>query len=253
MSSAHAESLSATAAPAGGDTAPLLLRRDEGGGILSLTLNRPKSRNSLSLAMLDALQAAFAAIAADPAVRVVILAAEGPVYSAGHDLREITAHRADPDGGHGFFDTAMTRCAEVMQAIVALPQPVIAAVQGTATAAGCQLVATCDLAPLPNILFGDGPFTLYYRWGAALGGLDHRQADAVLHRAERVEEFQLRRDGGGAAGGDPVEPQQRRVADQRGDVGRDAHAGALPSWLSRCPRARSRGCARAPRPSARGP
>ncbi len=146
MSSAHAESLSATAAPAGGDTAPLLLRRDEGGGILSLTLNRPKSRNSLSLAMLDALQAAFAAIAADPAVRVVILAAEGPVYSAGHDLREITAHRADPDGGHGFFDTAMTRCAEVMQAIVALPQPVIAAVQGTATAAGCQLVATCDLA-----------------------------------------------------------------------------------------------------------
>jgi enoyl-CoA hydratase/carnithine racemase len=79
-------------------------------------------------------------------VRVLILAAEGPVFSAGHDLREITAHHADPDGGRGFFDAAMRRCAAVMQAIVALPQPVIAQVAGVATAAGCQLVATCDLA-----------------------------------------------------------------------------------------------------------
>jgi len=95
---------------------------------------------------LTALHDALADIAEDPAVRVVILAAEGPVFCAGHDLRELTAHRADPDQGRSFFDTAMRRCAQVMQAIVNLPQPVIAEVQGVATAAGCQLVASCDLA-----------------------------------------------------------------------------------------------------------
>jgi enoyl-CoA hydratase/carnithine racemase len=127
-------------------TTPLLLRQDAGAGVARLTLNRPAARNSLSFAMLGALQAALAEIAADPAVRVVVLGAAGPVFCAGHDLREITAHRADADGGRDFFDAAMRRCAAVMQAIVALPQPVIAEVQGVATAAGCQLVATCDLA-----------------------------------------------------------------------------------------------------------
>jgi len=126
--------------------APLLLRADTDRGVTTLTLNRPAARNALSFAMLGALQDALAQVAADARVRVVILAAEGPVFSAGHDLREITAHRADADGGHGFFDAAMQRCAQVMQAVVALPQPVIAQVQGVATAAGCQLVATCDLA-----------------------------------------------------------------------------------------------------------
>jgi enoyl-CoA hydratase/carnithine racemase len=130
--------------PDGG--APLLLRADAGNGVTTLTLNRPAARNALSFATLGALADAFAAVAADERVRVVILAAEGPVFSAGHDLREITAHRADPDGGRGFFEAAMRRCAAVMQAIVALPQPVIAQVGGVATAAGCQLVATCDLA-----------------------------------------------------------------------------------------------------------
>ncbi len=128
----------------GGDA--LLLRADTDHGVTALTLNRPGARNALSFAMLGALEDALARIAADPRVRVVILAAEGPVFSAGHDLREITARRADPDGGRGFFAAAMQRCAKVMQAIVALPQPVIAQVQGVATAAGCQLVATCDLA-----------------------------------------------------------------------------------------------------------
>jgi enoyl-CoA hydratase/carnithine racemase len=85
-------------------------------------------------------------MAQDARVRCLVLAANGPVFSAGHDLKEITAHRADADGGRGFYDRAMTTCARVMQAITALPQPVIAAVQGVATAAGCQLVATCDLA-----------------------------------------------------------------------------------------------------------
>ncbi|WP_372622396.1 enoyl-CoA hydratase [Falsiroseomonas sp.] len=127
-------------------TSPLLLRADTDGGVTTLTLNRAASRNALSFAMLGALQESLAQVATDARVRVVILAAEGPVFSAGHDLREITAHRADADAGRGFFDAAMTRCAQVMQAIVGLPQPVIAQVQGVATAAGCQLVATCDLA-----------------------------------------------------------------------------------------------------------
>ena len=124
----------------------LLLRTDAGNGVTTLTLNRPASRNALSYAMLGALDDALAQLAADARVRVVILAAEGPVFSAGHDLREIAARRADADGGRTFFDAAMQRCAKVMQAIVALPQPVIARVQGVATAAGCQLVATADLA-----------------------------------------------------------------------------------------------------------
>ena len=127
-------------------TPPLLLREDSEAGITRLTLNKPESRNSLSFAMMGAVLDALRHVASDQAVRVVVLAAAGPVFCAGHDLREITAHRADPDAGRAFFDTAMRRCADLMQAIVALPQPVIAEVQGVATAAGCQLVATCDLA-----------------------------------------------------------------------------------------------------------
>lgn len=129
----------------GGD-APLLLREDGADGVTVLTLNRPAARNSLSLVMLETLENAFAAIGEDQRVRCLVLAANGPVFSAGHDLKEITAHRQDPDGGRAFYDRAMGTCARVMQAITALPQPVIAAVQGVATAAGCQLVATCDLA-----------------------------------------------------------------------------------------------------------
>jgi enoyl-CoA hydratase/carnithine racemase len=129
-----------------GAEAPLLLREDLEGGVSVLTLNRPAARNSLSLQMLETLENALAAIAEDARVRCLVMAANGPVFSAGHDLKEITAHRADPDGGRGFYNRAMDTCARVMQAITALPQPVIAAVQGVATAAGCQLVATCDLA-----------------------------------------------------------------------------------------------------------
>ena len=124
----------------------LLLRSDTEEGVTTLTLNRPASRNALSYAMLGALEDALDQLAGDARVRVVILAAEGPVFSAGHDLREITAHRGDADGGRTFFDQAMRRCASMMQRIVGLPQPVIAQVQGVATAAGCQVVATCDLA-----------------------------------------------------------------------------------------------------------
>jgi enoyl-CoA hydratase/carnithine racemase len=115
-------------------------------GVTVLTLNRPKTRNSLSLAMLEALGAALRELSADAETHVLVLAAAGSQFCAGHDLKELTSHRGDPDGGRAFYDLTMRRCTEVMQAIVACPKPVIAAVEGVATAAGCQLVATCDLA-----------------------------------------------------------------------------------------------------------
>ncbi len=127
-----------------GENTPPVTRRDEG-AVAILTLDRPAARNSLSRAMLSALQAALDGVAADRAIRAVVLAAEGPAFCAGHDLKEITARRADPDGGAAFFAETMAACSAVMQAVVALPQPVVAAVQGIATAAGCQLAASCDL------------------------------------------------------------------------------------------------------------
>lgn len=135
-----------TAARVAHSDAPLLRRDLRADGVLILTLSRPQARNALSIAMLDALSAAFADIAADRSVRVVVLAAEGPAFSSGHDLKEITAARADADKGRAVFEDTLSRCAKMMQKVVALPQPVIAAVEGIASAAGCQLVATCDLA-----------------------------------------------------------------------------------------------------------
>jgi enoyl-CoA hydratase/carnithine racemase len=123
-----------------------VLLRERAGGIAILTLNRPAARNSLSEALLAALSAALTEIAADKSVRAVVLAANGPAFCAGHDLKELTARRSDPDGGRGYFKHIMTSCSAMMQQIVNLPQPVIAAVQGVASAAGCQLVASCDLA-----------------------------------------------------------------------------------------------------------
>jgi enoyl-CoA hydratase/carnithine racemase len=133
-----------TASPDPGSNALLLHERV--GPIAILTLNRAQARNSLSEALLIALSAELAAVAEDGSVRTIVLAANGPVFSAGHDLKELDAHRADDDRGRGFFAHVMKLCSDVMQQIVHLPQPVIAAVQGTATAAGCQLVASCDLA-----------------------------------------------------------------------------------------------------------
>ena len=120
--------------------APLLARHDAE-GVTTLTLARPARFNALSAALLAELHAALAQIAADPAVRVVVIAGAGPAFCAGHDLKEIQAAR-EPVAVRALFE----RCAQVMQAITALPQPVIARVHGLATAAGCQLVATCDLA-----------------------------------------------------------------------------------------------------------
>jgi enoyl-CoA hydratase/carnithine racemase len=126
-------------------TEPVLLRQDDG-PVAVLTLNRPAARNSLSEALLGELGAAFTRIAADRDVRAVVLAAEGPAFCAGHDLKELTARRTDTDGGREYFRHIMATCSTMMQQIVNLPQPVVAAVQGVASAAGCQLVASCDLA-----------------------------------------------------------------------------------------------------------
>ncbi|MFC0283713.1 enoyl-CoA hydratase [Camelimonas abortus] len=131
-----------TAAPA---REPLILRANRDGYAV-LTLNAPASRNALSDAMIAALQAELDATAADAAMRALVIAANGPAFCAGHDLKEITARRADPDRGRRHFADLMARCATMMQTIVNLPVPVIAAVEGVATAAGCQLAASCDLA-----------------------------------------------------------------------------------------------------------
>ena len=131
--------------PQNTDAAPVLLRERDG-DIAILVLNREHARNSLSEALLTALAEALSEIASDKTIRVVVLAANGPAFCAGHDLKELTAHRADSDGGRAYFRHIMTICSAMMQQIVNLPQPVIAAVQGVASAAGCQLVASCDLA-----------------------------------------------------------------------------------------------------------
>lgn len=123
---------------------PAVLRADEA-GVATLTLDRPQSRNALSEAMMAALTAALADIAADASVRAVVLAARGPVFCAGHDLKELQARRTDADRGRAYFEDILARCARLMTSVVRLPQPVIAAVEGMATAAGCQLVASCDL------------------------------------------------------------------------------------------------------------
>ncbi len=119
---------------------PLLLRQDRD-GVATLTLNRPQARNALSMGLMGELLSALGAIAAEPDIKVVILAGSGPGFCAGHDLKEL---RSQPK--REIYQAVFQRCSELMQAIVALPKPVIAQVHGIATAAGCQLVATCDLA-----------------------------------------------------------------------------------------------------------
>ena len=123
-----------------------LVLRNDADGIATLTLNRGAQRNCLSIGLMSALSAALSDVATDKSVRVVIIAANGPAFSSGHDLKELTSHRGDADKGRAFFDKTMRLCSAVMQQIVNLPKPVIARVHGIATAAGCQLVASCDLA-----------------------------------------------------------------------------------------------------------
>lgn len=116
------------------------------GHVLLLTLNRPRQRNSLSEALIVSLQAAIDRASVAPEVAAVVIAAGGPAFSSGHDLKEMSARRTDPDGGRAYFSHLMDLCARMMLSIVRSPKPFIAAVEGVASAAGCQLVATCDLA-----------------------------------------------------------------------------------------------------------
>lgn len=127
-----------------GRTRPFVERSLEN-GVLRLIMANPPA-NALSLDMIAVLAAEFAAAAEDRQVRVVVLAAAGKLFSGGHDLKEMTAHRGDADGGRAFFERTFASCTAMMLSIVNLPKPVIAAVDGIATAAGCQLVASCDLA-----------------------------------------------------------------------------------------------------------
>jgi enoyl-CoA hydratase/carnithine racemase len=123
-----------------------ILQRQQYQGILRLTLNDPATRNSLGDAMLAALAVALDEARQNDQVRVIVIAAEGQVFCSGHNLKEITAHRQDEDQGKAYFSRLMAHCSALMQTIVHHPKPVIAEVQGVASAAGCQLVATCDLA-----------------------------------------------------------------------------------------------------------
>ena len=120
---------------------PAVLLREDREGIGTLTLNRPERYNALSEALLEALQAGIAGVGADDSIRVVVLAARGPAFCTGHDLREM---RRRPD--EAYYRNLFARCSRMMQSLVACPKPVIARVQGIATAAGCQLVASADLA-----------------------------------------------------------------------------------------------------------
>jgi enoyl-CoA hydratase/carnithine racemase len=123
-----------------------ILLREMVGSVAVLTLNRPEARNSLSEGLIAGIDAALREIHDDARVRAVVIAANGKAFSAGHDMKELTARRVDADRGRAYFAEIMTACSAMMQAIVHLPKPVVAAVQGVATAAGCQLVASCDLA-----------------------------------------------------------------------------------------------------------
>ncbi|GAA0783048.1 enoyl-CoA hydratase [Roseibium denhamense] len=115
-------------------------------GVYRIVMQRPDRMNALSRDMMSVLSGELTKAAADPAIRVVLIGAEGKVFCAGHDLKELTAARAEADGGRDTYEQIMRQCSDLMQQIVTLPKPVIAVVTGVATAAGCQLVASCDLA-----------------------------------------------------------------------------------------------------------
>lgn len=123
-----------------------ILERNDTGAVAQLKMNAPDRLNALSDEMLDALQAELDSLREDNSIRAVTLSGAGKAFCAGHDLKQMTAGRQSKDGGQAYFQDLFSRCARMMMSIQSLPQPVIAQVHGIATAAGCQLVATCDLA-----------------------------------------------------------------------------------------------------------
>ena len=183
------------AANANGAAAPKVLARREGAA-LHLVLNAPPA-NALSTSMMTELRTAIDAGMADPAVSTIAIAANGKVFSAGHDLKELTRHRGDDDGGRAFFEATMKQCADLMLSIQRGPKPVIAVVEGLATAAGCQLVASCDLAictdkaqfatPGVNIgLFCSTPMVALSR------NIAPKQAMEMLLTGERIDASQAK-------------------------------------------------------------
>lgn len=170
---------------------PEFARASREGPVLYITLDAPPA-NALSMAMIAALRGHLADAAVATSVRVVVIGAQGKVFSAGHDLKEITAHRKDRDGGRAYFTELMDACAALMQEIVRHPKPIIAAVAGTASAAGCQIVASCDLAiasseatfatPGVNIgLFCSTPMVALSR------NIAHKHAMEMLLTGEMIE------------------------------------------------------------------
>jgi enoyl-CoA hydratase/carnithine racemase len=125
-------------------SAPILIAKRN--SVLTVTLNRPETRNALSENLMRAVQLTLDETVEDKGVKAIVLAAKGSVFSAGHDLKELTARRSDSDHGLDYYRAIFAQCSRLMQSIVRHPKPVIAQVQGVATAAGCQLVASCDLA-----------------------------------------------------------------------------------------------------------
>ncbi|MCV6546649.1 MAG: enoyl-CoA hydratase [Cohaesibacter sp.] len=143
--------MSAEQTPPANDSAQdAIILTEQIGPTRRLIMNRSQSRNALSDDMMTALSLALERANQDEATRLIVIAANGPVFCAGHNLKELTAHRTDNDGGKAYFAMIMDTCSKLMQQIVTCPKLVIAEVQGTATAAGCQLVASCDLAITVN-------------------------------------------------------------------------------------------------------
>ena len=166
------------------DNEALVLKEQDARGVVTLTLNRPQAFNALSEGMLDALQAALARVAADATARVVILAAAGKAFCAGHDLKQM---RAEPS--LAYYRSLFERCTEVMLAVQRLPVPVIARVQGIATAAGCQLVAMCDLA----VASRDAKFAVS---GVNLGLFCSTPSVALSRNVSRKDAFEMLVTGG---------------------------------------------------------
>ncbi len=190
---------------------PLLVSRD--GAVAMLTMNRPKARNALAEDLIDALARAFAELSTDAGVKAIVLTGAPPAFCAGHDLREMTEARSQADLGKAYFATIFEKCSSVMQAIVNCPKPVIAAVEGIATAAGCQLVATCDLAvasetsrfstPGVNIgLFCSTPMVALTRNVAPKHAMEMLLTGDMLdaHRAEQIGLVNRVAPSGGALG-----------------------------------------------------
>ncbi len=190
---------------------PILLR-DDRNGVATLTLNRPRQFNALSAAMLDALQSAVDAITADNAVRVVVIAGAGRAFCAGHDLKEM---RADPSPV--FQQTLFSQCSRFMVALSRMPQPVIARVQGIATAAGCQLVAACDLA----VAADDARFAVS---GINLGLFCATPSVALSRNVSRKQAFEM------LVTGDMIDAE---TALQRGLVNRVVPAADLDAEVAR--------------------